>query len=172
MKAQETIEYSLGEYIGEYICNSHLPSLGIDGMTRKTISITWGESKEYERLHSNWHRKYNSKIKGAGQKEWNEYLKFRYKLKEKYLPHILECNIPVIPNHILSSEENKSKIIDGLIRTLWDSDVCEYSLEKEDIAIYTRTYYKFPLTTVTLKLDLNKPNSYTGKDWIEINPQN
>lgn len=186
--------YSLGVYLAEYIMLTQMPSLSCNQWTRKSIQVTWGEAQELKRLEEEWYSKRSSEerkireenpgIKGAelyrkekeahqrSIDEWNASMKYRYILKEKYLPHTLKCTVMFID---FSDEEVNKEIKRGLINALWDSDHCEYSLKEEDIIFEneTDTYgdndeYSMTFTHVTLKLDLDRPSSYTGEDWIEI----
>ena len=108
----------------------------------------------------------------ASKDEWNENMKYRYILMEKYLPHTLRCNVPYID---FSDEETNKEIKKGLIDTLWDWDFCEWSLKEEDIIFENEVdkygpdeEHSLDFALVTLKLDLEAPDSFTGKEWIEI----
>jgi hypothetical protein len=186
--------YSLGVFLGEYIVKTQMPSLYHNAWTPVVISTTWGEYKELKRLEEAWYTKRSSEkirvlkenpgIKGAeryekeqeahklSDNEWNELMKYRYTLKEKYLPHTLKCYVPFID---FSDEETNKLIKKGLINYLWNTDRCEYSVDDKDIIFETEVdrygpekEYSMTHTFVTLKLSLEAPSSYTGKDWIEI----
>jgi hypothetical protein len=184
---KEQLAYSLGSYLAEYIVDNHMPSLSYSAWTKKVIQVTWGEAEEMKRLNDAWYEKRSSektriirenpdlstveryeKEKEAhllSIDEWNALLKQRYVLKEKYLPHLLECSVPYID---FSDEEINKEIKRALIESLWETDHCEYSLKEEDILFenISHTEYNITNTIVTLKLDLNPPSSYTGEDWI------
>lgn len=193
-KKVKSHSYSLGVYLAEYIMLAHMPSLSCNQWTRKAIQVTWGEAQELKRLEDEWYSKRSSeemKIRKANKglppaemykktreahqlsiDEWNASMKYRYMLKEKYLPHTLKCTVMFID---FSDEEVNKEIKRGMISALWDSDHCEYSLKEEDIIFENEhdTYgdddeYSVTFTHVTMKLDLEPPSSYTGKDWIEI----
>lgn len=187
----KSIAYSLGVYLAEFIIDNRMPSLSCQQWTRNPIQVTWGEAKELKRLESIWFSKRQLEerkiIKGArgaeilkkekeahkaSEDEWNALMKYRYTLIAKYLPHTLRCRVPHID---FSNEEINDTIKKGLIEALWDSDHCQYSLKDEDITLENEvdTYgdndeYTMKHTYVTLKLDLERPATYTGEDWIEI----
>ena len=190
--AKKSHLYSLGIYLAEFIMHTNMPSLSHNAWTRKVIQVTWGESQEIKILSELWHSKTSdekySKLKPgmkpverlkvetaaykACEDEWNSLMKYRYILKEKYLPHTLKCMINYVD---FSDEEANKEIKEGLIDALWDSDMCDYSLNEEDITFENvkETFGKndrssHTYTFVTLKLGLEAPASYTGDDWIEI----
>ena len=191
MKKIDSIAYTLGIYLAKYLISREIPSLSCNQCTRKVVEVTPEEAKETERLSDAWYSKRTSEerritkgLEGAerykkereahklSEKEWNEDMKYRYMLKEKYLPHTLKCNVPFID---FSDEETSKEIKKGLINTLWDWDFCEWSLKEEDIIFENEELkygdneeYNMRFTNVTLKLCLEIPSSYTGKDWIEI----
>ena len=144
---------SLGFYIGEDIVNRFLPTLSVDGNTRKIHQVTYGESVEYKRLNELWFKEYQEFKYGHREKdatkEWNDYLTYRYKLKVKYLPHVLKCHI----GRLNFTEEELPHIKTGLIHSLWDSDICEYSLKEENVKIYDERYF----TIIELKLGVDPP---------------
>jgi len=189
--AKKTFAYSLGVYLAEYIMHTQMPSLSHNAWTRKVIQVTSGEADEEKRLSDVWFSKRMSEkqsiekgLKGAerynqeqeahklSEKEWNESMKYRYILKEKYLPHTIKCMVPYID---FSDEKVNKQIMKGFISCMWDSDHCEYSLKEEDITFENETNkygpeeeYKMTFTWITMKLSLEAPSSYTGEDWIEI----
>lgn len=180
-KETKSLAYNVGVYLAEYIMRADMPCLYHDAWTKNVISTTWGEHKQLQRLEEAWFTKYNSQeTKNAkdtekhkvSEMEWNEFLKYRYVLKEKYLPHTLTSLVPFID---FSNEETNKEIKEGFISAMWDSDHCEYSLKEEDIVFENEVSrygedeeYSMTNTWVTLKLDLAPPTSYTGDSWIEI----
>jgi hypothetical protein len=156
------------------------------------IQVTWGEAQEEKRLSDDWHskvstEKYSNFKPGMTpveryrieqdsykkfEKEWNESMKYRYILKEKYLPHTIKFMVDYVD---FSNEKANKEIMKGFISSMWDSDFCEYSLNEEDIT-FENEVRKFgendkhssTYTRVTMKLGLEAPSSYTGEDWIEI----
>lgn len=190
--AKKSHLYSLGVFLAEYIMHTKMPSLSNNAWTRNVIQVTWGEAQEEKRLSEAWSSKVNeekySNLKPgmkpaerykvdqdaykACEDEWNANMKYRYELKEKYLPHTFKSNVPYVD---FSDEEANKEIMQGFIDALWDSDMCDYSLKEEDITFENikETYgdeeqYSSTYTFVTLKLGLEAPASYTGDDWIEI----
>jgi len=190
--AKKSHLYSLGVFLAEYIMRTEMPSLSHNAWTRKVIQVTWGEAQEEKRLSDDWHskvsaEKYSNLKPGMSnveryrveqdaykkfEKEWNESMKYRYMLKEKYLPHTIKFMVNYID---FSDEKANKKIMEGFISSMWNSDFCEYSLNEEDITFenVTRTYgendeHSSTYTFVTMKLGLEAPASYTGEDWIEI----
>lgn len=187
----KTFVYSLGFYLAEHILHTQMPSLSNNAWTRNVIQITWGEAKEEKRLSDLWFSRLceekNKLTKGLSgverykketeaqalvKDEWNDNMKYRYMLKEKYLPHTIKFTVPYID---FSDEEFKKEIMKGFISSMWDSDHCEYSLEEDDIKFENEEelygddgQHKMTFTHVTMKLNLEAPSSYTGNDWIEI----
>lgn len=183
--------YNLGIYLAEFIMHTKMPSLSHDAWTRKVIQVTSGEADEEKRLSDLWfsrlkeeESKLTKGLDGAERykkekeaqdlvkKEWNDSMKYRYVLKEKYLPHTLKCMVNYVD---FSDEEANKEIKKGFIDSLWDSDFCDYSLNEEDITFENvkSTFGKndrssHTYTWVTMKLGLDAPASYTGDDWIEI----
>jgi len=191
-----SIEFNLGVYLAEHIIARNIPSLSNNQCTRNIIQVTSGEADEYQRLEDAWYSKRTSEeirlrkerkeekltnvesysvtqeAHKLSEDEWNAQMKYRYMLKEKYLPHTLKCRVPYID---FSNEEVNKKIKKGFIASMWDWDFCEWSLKEEDIVFENETdkygeddEYSMHNTYVTLKLELEPPSSYTGKDWIEI----
>jgi hypothetical protein len=189
--AKKSHAYSLGVYLAEYIMLDKMPSLSCYQWTNIGVQVTSGEADETKRLSDVWFSRLNEEqhkltkgLKGAERykkekeaqnlvkDEWNADMKYRYMLKEKYLPHTLKCVVYYVD---FSDEETNKEIKRGFIASMWDSDHCEYSLKEEDITFENEidTYgdenqYKMSFTHVTMKLDLEAPSSYTGDDWIEI----
>lgn len=166
---------SLGEYLGEYIIKN-LPSLSHDACTRNVIQVTIGEADEYRRLHDVWFEKRmnaeSNDDDSYAEKEFNDYLRYRYVLKEKYLPHTLKVSVPYID---FSNEKVNKHIKDSLICTLWNWDFCDWSLREEDVVFENETIifgknkqYSQKFAYVRLKLGLEAPSSFTGDKWIEI----
>ena len=191
MANKKSFAYSLGVYLAKYIIHTQMPSLSFNSWTNKVIQVTWGEAKETKRLSDLWYSrlceeqrrltkgltgkeryKKEDEAKMLVKNEWNDDMKYRYMLKEKYLPHNVNFHVPYVD----FSDEKMNKLIKrGFISAMWDSDHCEYSLNEEDIVFGNETdrygpneEYSMTHTWVTMKLDLDPPSSYTGDDWIEI----
>lgn len=147
-----SLEFQLGHYIGDYIVEKFLPTLSTSASTHTIIEVTKEEYAEYERLDKDWweaihpNGQANSNV-DSGKKEWNHLRAFVKMLEEKYLPKTLECHIPRLSS---VSEENMLKLKKGIANALWNSDVCCYSCNTEDIEISTEEDDFF--TIVRLKL--------------------
>lgn len=126
-----SIESQLGYYVGEYIYHRFLPTISTDMLqTRKVIQVSEEETVENKRLEDVWFESSQKNRETNGDKElWNAYHAHNKMLQEKYLPHILICLVPQI------EVENIKEFKDGLIRSLWDTDLCSYSLKPENIKI-------------------------------------
>lgn len=131
-----TAEFQFGYFVGEYIVNKYLPSLSIDTpKTNNLISVTPEEQIKFKEIESAWWEATNAKRdpKTGGyensEKEWNELMAFRREMEVKYLPHELKCFFS--PLNITNEKEFKQ----GLIFSLWDCDICHYSIEPEEITI-------------------------------------
>jgi hypothetical protein len=188
--AKTSVYYTLGVYLAKHMMDRHIPSLSCNQCTNNVVQVTWGEAQELERLEDAWLSKLNderrnlrdvdgmkswekdNKAQEVSKNEWNELMKHRYILKEKYLPHVIKCNVPDVD---FSNEKNNEKIKKGMIETLWDWDFCEWSLKEEDIIFENENdtfgandKYSMQFSYITLKLDLEAPSSFTGDEWIEI----
>ena len=119
-------DYYLGCYIGEFIVSHFLPCLSCDNNTNIQIKISDEEQTEYDRVSN-----LTSLITDEeSQKNWDQYISYRKMLKKKYLPEILKC---YVPNFV---SENMEDVKRGIRESLWDSDVCNYQITKnEDIEI-------------------------------------
>jgi len=124
-----------------------LPRLSIDG---GKIQVTWGEAQEYKRLHDAWFElvgfksEENKPLREVWVPLWNAQLTERYRLKEKYLPHIKKFYLPMV---------ELDDIKYGMQVSLWNSDICEYDIELDAIDIVNEDHF----TVVSLKLGLNIP---------------
>ena len=143
----KTTEYYLGYYIGEYIVTHYLPTLSIDSDISglNVVQVNEEDTKEYNRLDEilNKHIFLNKRYK---PKEWNNYLRYRIYLYEKYLPKTLVCRIQMI------TFVDELEIKDGIRSSLWNSDICHYSCNANDIKIYQEDKY-FLVIEFPLKLD-------------------
>jgi hypothetical protein len=141
-KKSLTAEYQLGYFVGEDIVNRFLPTLSVEGGTRKEILVSSDEQREYNRLDKKWYERCKSGVINA-RDEWKELQEYREFLKVKYLPN------PLICHEKLLNIRDMDKFKTGLITSLWDCDHCNYSLESEDIEIYDEEDY---FTIIKLKL--------------------
>lgn len=129
MKENYSLEFQLGYYVGEFIVTHYLPTLNIDSLlTRNVINVTDEEYKTFERLEYNWNNKVFEKNLDATD-EWGELQSFREEMENKYIPQNLKC---YVPGFIV---ENLEDLKDGIIDALWNSDLCHYSVDSEDIEI-------------------------------------
>ena len=118
-----SLDHYLGQYIGEFIVSHFLPCLSCDNDTFHPIEISGEDQYGYDVVHNKILYKY-------AQDEWDEYISYRKMLKKKYLPEILKC---YVPNFV---SENMEDVKRGIRESLWDSDVCNYQITKnEDIEI-------------------------------------
>jgi len=145
-----SLEYQLGQYVGEYIVYRTLPTLSCDDITtRNTIQVSEEETNELKRLNDIWFNKVwnfrgtEEEKKEATKEEWNNLRTYQKMLDDKYYPPTIQSHLS--PLNVKDMNEFKR----GLIDCLWSSDCCSYSLKEEDILIETNDDYLF--TTITLK---------------------
>lgn len=127
-----TAEYQFGYYLGEYIYDNFLPTLSVDMLrSRKVIEVTKEEEEEVKRLNDLWYppEEIGYEKSKERKKEWEDLRAYHKMLEDKYLPKELKCHVPVL--NVVNEKEFK----DGLIASLWDTDLCHYSLKPENIKI-------------------------------------
>jgi hypothetical protein len=133
-KKRLTSEYQFGFYVGEEIATRRLPTLTTDMIqSRNQIKVSDEDTEEHKRLHDEWWEteKYGSKSDEIISKEnWKLCRQNMVMLEKKYLPNPLKCHMGLM--NIRDEKEFK----DGLINSLWNCDMCTYSLKPEDIKIY------------------------------------
>ena len=123
-----TAEYQFGYYVGNYIFFRFLPTISIDSIyTRKVIPVLPEEEVKFNEFDDKWFDK--TQKKENADIEWEELQNYRREIEEKYLPHELVCHLD--PLNITNEVEFKA----GLRSSLWDCDICHYSIEPEDITI-------------------------------------
>jgi hypothetical protein len=148
---ESSIEVSLGIYVGQYIIDYYLPTISTDMLlSRKVIEVSEEEKIEYERLHKNWWDKYHDKRcskKNEAEEEWKEYQDYIKLLHKKYLPETLVCYVPRFDINV----EKIDDIKEAIRGSLWNCDLCNYSLERKDILIEQDDVSIF--TKITLKRD-------------------
>ena len=137
-------EFQFGYFVGEHIYHTILPTLSVEAGTRNVIAVSLDDETEYKRLDNDWYVKCQHG-KNEVDEEWRKYQQCRKKLLKKYLPNPLQCYLQII--NIWDMKEFKA----GLINSLWNCDVCSYSLKSEDIKIYDDKDSYF--TIIELKLD-------------------
>lgn len=141
-----TAEWQFGFYIGEDIIHHDLPTISVEGGTRNEIPISLEDEMEYKRTEENWYNKtQHGKVKADD--EWKVYQECRKRLIKKYLPNPLKCYRSIL--NITNMDEFK----DGLINSLWNSDVCNYNLNPENIKIYDEDDMYFTVIELTLDKD-------------------
>jgi len=135
---RRTVEYQLGDYVGEYIFMKYLPTLSTDMLlTRNVITVSEEDTNQHDYLTEKWY-------KSKSQEDWKLLQDNDKILTEKYLPKELVCSVPKI------DVDNMDEFLEGLIDNLWDCDICHYSLNRSDIII-ENTYDWF--TEIKFKLD-------------------
>ncbi len=134
LKEELTFEYQNGFYVGEEIVTRHLPTITTDMLqTRTQIKVSDEDVEENKRLESEWWKttKYgNSPNEEKHNENWELYKQHNIMLEKKYLPTPLKCHMSLM--NIRDEKDFK----DGLIHSLWNCDMCTYSLKPEDIKIY------------------------------------
>jgi hypothetical protein len=147
---ETSLEEQLGNFVGEFIFHTTLPTLSCDMfLTRTVIQVSEEETNELNRLEDIWYNKLSS-LKGtdkenkeATKEEWEIFQSYNKTIEEKYYPSTFQTFISPL------NVKDMDKFKDGLIRSLWNCDVCSYSLKKEDIMIETDEKYYH--TIITLK---------------------
>jgi len=142
-KNKLTSEWQLGYYVGNYIVYRYLPSISVENDTRNVISMSSEDETEYKKTDEDWFNK-RSLGKEANE-EWVIFQECRKKLLKKYLPNPLQCHLGLL--NITNMEEFK----DGIMTSLWDSDVCNYNIDPDNIKIYDDDDMYF--TIIELGLD-------------------
>jgi hypothetical protein len=138
-----TAEYQFGYYVGEYIFFRFLPTISIDSIhTLRVIPVSPEEEAKFKELDDKWFDK--TQKKENTDAEWEELQNYRREVEEKYLPHELVCHLH--PLNITNEVEFKA----GLRSSLWDCDICHYSIDPEDITIEMDKDFYF--TIIKLKL--------------------
>jgi len=146
MENKKSLSTQLGYYIGEYIVGRFLPTLSCDMIQSfHVLKITDEEQTEYDRLDELWYNKRFIKPINEGdehsKEEWENLKSFRKKLKEKYLPEILECYLPILEKDNIDIDLFKKAV--GV--ALWDCDFSYYRCEPDNIEIIFATEkYDFP----------------------------
>lgn len=129
-----TLESQLGFFVGEYIYMHFLPTISTDMLkSRKVVQVSEKDTEENNRLETMWIG--CAKNDNSETEEWKAYRAHSVMLGEKYLPHVLKCRVPQI--HVENIEEFKR----GLIDSLWNCDLCAYSLKPDNIKINNQEKY-------------------------------
>jgi hypothetical protein len=123
---KQSLDYIIGQLVGEIIYYKYLPTLEIDMLkTTNVINITNPkELEENNQLNDNMtdimrdvYNEYRDKLYSQAHSKWLEHTRM---LAEKYLPEKLECRITQF--EITNEEEFKK----GLKHYLWDTDLSWY----------------------------------------------
>ena len=113
--SDESLSFRMGVYIGEYICFHHLPVLSVSDMfTPNVIYVSEQEKRNSELLYEQYS---NNVI------TWGDYRAYIKSLEFKYLPEILECEVPYFDNKELNVED----LIKGIEISLFNCDYSHYS---------------------------------------------
>ena len=127
----DTLEYKMGVMVGQHILSNFLPSLNIEGAKYNNgVDVSKEDSDKLDILTRKW---FNIKDKNSDEYKsaWKDRLDFYHELLVKYLPHKLRCTIPID----LTEIENIIDVKNGIKDCLWDSDICSYDIELDNIII-------------------------------------
>ena len=122
-----TLNYQLGEYVGEYIISNILPTLETDMLRTNNVVKVSEEDKQklviLENLYEDTRKHHYDH--GSGEL-FRNIVKFRYELSHKYLPKKLECIVPAVyPTDVADFKQ-------AIVDTLWGSDLCSYKCTVPD----------------------------------------
>jgi hypothetical protein len=143
-----SIEYKLGYMVGEFIVVSYLPTLAVDNdCSNNSIEMSEEDTILYKKINRE-SLEYYKIDEYQNNVNWSRYMEFRKQMKQKYLPQILECYINI------ELDVNNIDIKSGIRESLWQSDICNYNIEPENIVIENIMFNeKWFRTVVKLKLD-------------------
>lgn len=143
----KTLVEQLAYYVGEYIVAYHLPTLSTDVLQGgNVIQVSEEDAKENNKLRKNMIK---SIFDDIGD-NWDNYSNHIKLLEEKYLPKKLI--IPLEPLNVDDIDAFKR----GLKWPLWNSDICAYNLEPENIKIWDDD--NGLVTYIELQLDISRNN--------------
>jgi len=148
------LNYQLGIYVGEHIVSQYLPTLSTDGLkSRNVIELSVEDTTKCNILNKALTDSYRwnggtGDRDGTGPILHKTWLAHQNKMADKYLPQILECLVPKV--HPTKMSEFKL----GIIESLWDCDLCWYSINADDIEFVQTDKYAW-CTKIYLKLDVN-----------------
>ena len=143
--------YQLGVMIGEHIIARYLPTLAIDPLkSYHVIDVSDSDKAEHDRLESLWmNRRDDIEYDENDKSAWNNYRAFVVSLDKKYLPEKLICYIPIKIN----IKSDLSDLKHGIQDSLWDCDICTYSIESDKIVITNAPKGAWYYSIITLDLD-------------------
>lgn len=132
---EQTLESQLGYFVGEHIVHKDLPTLSTDLiLSRNVIQVSEDDIEENKKLEVEWYHSISNGCdenhENGSKKKWEKYYNHHKMLEKKYLPEKLVCYIK--PLNVGNIDEFKN----GLITSLWNCDMCAYSLKPENIKIY------------------------------------
>ncbi len=132
-RAQLSLAYQLGIYVGEEIVHRYLPTLSCDSITTRTnISVTCAEGDEARRLNDVWFKiAHNTNDSTADTAEWKALRAHHEMLEEKYLPKTVECHFQLLNIR----EEDMADFKRGVSHSLWGCDASHYSTDENDISV-------------------------------------
>lgn len=135
-KKSLTLEFQLGYFVGELISINQLPTLSTDHLqSRYVIEVSDEDTKENKRLEDEWFFSNEDEKDG----KWDLYHQHNKMLEKKYLPNPYSCHFTTL------NVENIEEFKKGLINSLWNCDMCSYSLKPEDIKIYDDDDVRFTI---------------------------
>ena len=146
-----TMDYQLGEYVGEYIVSHYLPTLSTDMLhTNKVINVSEEDTLENKRLDEEWfsttrHNDNWDGVNDGNNEMWKLYLQHNKMLEKKYLPPVLECYFGLIK---FNDELEFKK---GIQESLWQCDMCSYNIDIENIKI--KYEMEWGATIISFQLD-------------------
>ena len=125
----KSLEYQLGVFIGEFIIGNYLPTLNIDSLlTHTVINVTEDEKNKYDELNDLWFKSVRGD-KDISNTNWNNMRRFQLEMENKYLPPVIECYVPGF------DVQDYVTLKEGIRESLWDSDLCHYSIDVDNIDI-------------------------------------
>lgn len=148
------LDYQLGQYVGEYIIASFLPTLNIDSLlTRTVIDVSPEEKLKHEQLEKDWERKVFSKgDEEVSSEEFKILREHSHQLAIKYFEPELKIMVPkVYPKDLKMFRK-------GLEISIWDCDRSWYWVEDD---FFEQTEYMAWCSYIILKLQIN------GKTYIK-----
>lgn len=122
---------SLGYYIGEYIYWNYLPTLNISMLkTRTVIEVSTEDKQQFDKLEAALCATYKfNGGDGNSTQAFETSRNFYHSIRGKYLPKVLKCIM--YPFVVLDIDKFKKALSDYL----WDTDLCEYSVDLNDIKL-------------------------------------
>lgn len=115
-------DFNIGILIGDYIFNNALPLLNIltlESVPNNLVPISIADQKKYESLNC--------------VSDYKECVKFFAYLEKKYLPEVVEVQVPKIKINYIS--ELQEGIRESIIDSLWKSESCPYDMDPNNIEI-------------------------------------